>query len=411
MVAPCVGTAAGWTIVNKKGADSESFEAEPLEAEPLEAEQEQWQLLNLRLDRKWLIALLVLGGISFAALLALGGGRDAVDAVLQADRWAILAALLIHYSGFAVRGLRWQRLLAIMGNRLPYLYCTALLISGWFVSAIIPARAGDILRVGILRSPLSPKTPQAPNGVLAKRPVPSSPLASRRSATQPARRGENAPAKTAQIHPIPISDGVSSIVLERLLDMAAILLLGASFGFVLLRTQLPGWVLGLYGTVIGLLGLFGVALLILPRLWGWLRGLIDHGLWHKLIDFGTDMVERFRQLLSAPWAAGGVLLMSLYIWLCDAFLLWFVMGSLGEWIGFGPAAFVALTVDVVAAVPLTPGGIGQIETGYAALLSLMSLPVVKVSVIILLTRAISYWSFLLFSGLVAFFFGARQFVR
>ena len=106
-----------------------------------------------------------------------------------------------------------------------------------------------------------------------------------------------------------------------------------------------------------------------------------------------------------------MLLLSLYIWLCDAFLLWLVMASLAEWTSFGSAAFIALTVDGLAAVPLTPGGVGQIEAAYAGLLTLFALPVAKLSAIILLTRLISYWSFLLFSGMVTFAFGAGELLK
>jgi uncharacterized protein (TIRG00374 family) len=75
--------------------------------------------------------------------------------------------------------------------------------------------------------------------------------------------------------------------------------------------------------------------------------------------------------------------------------------ALGYPFAFAHAAFVALTVDVFATVPLTPGGVGQIELAYTALLSLLALPVNFVPAAVLLTRAISYWSFLGFSGVVA----------
>lgn len=78
----------------------------------------------------------------------------------------------------------------------------------------MPARASDLVRISLLRSPLT----QSP-----------------------------------RILPVPITDSTSSILLERVLDMMAILLLGASFGMILLNEQLPDWVLAAYSMTLLLL--------------------------------------------------------------------------------------------------------------------------------------------------------------
>ena len=76
------------------------------------------------------------------------------------------------------------------------------------------------------------------------------------------------------------------------------------------------------------------------------------------------------------------------------------MLSLGHTLPLTAAVFVALTVDILAAVPLTPGGLGQIETAYAALLALLAQGGVPIAAVVLAVRGVSYWSFLLVSGLV-----------
>ncbi|MCB0081382.1 MAG: flippase-like domain-containing protein, partial [Caldilineaceae bacterium] len=106
------------------------------------AEAQSW----LRLDRKRLIGLGLLGLLTIGLVVTLGGGRQALTAMLAADWRLVGLAILIHYSGFAVRGDRWRRILRILGYQLPYLYTTNLLISGWFISALTPARAGDFVR-------------------------------------------------------------------------------------------------------------------------------------------------------------------------------------------------------------------------------------------------------------------------
>jgi hypothetical protein len=62
---------------------------------------------------------------------------------------------------------------------------------------------------------------------------------------------------------------------------------------------------------------------------------------------------------------------------------------------------VALTVDVLSSIPLTPGGIGQSEAAYVAMFALLpTAPAANIGAAILLVRAINYWSFLVFSGVI-----------
>ncbi|MEZ4709696.1 MAG: lysylphosphatidylglycerol synthase transmembrane domain-containing protein [Caldilineaceae bacterium] len=327
----------------------------------------------LRLDRKRLLVLGVLGLLTLALMVTLGGGRQALNAMLTADWRLVGLAILIHYSGFAVRGARWRRLLQILGYRLPYLYTTNLLIGGWFISALTPARAGDFVRIGLLNRPL--RTPD-------------------------------------ELPSIPVAVGTSSLVLERSLDILAILGLGGAFGLTLLRGKLPATLLWAYGAGLLLMAFFIGALFVSPRLLEWMNRWWDHALWRKALDFAAQLVESLRTLPTQPAAALFVLLESLYIWLCDALLLWLVLLSIQHGtdaaVTFGGAAFVALTVDVFATIPLLPGGIGQIESAYAGLLALFALSSVNISAVVLLTRAISYWSFLIFSGLVTFAAGLGQ---
>lgn len=313
------------------------------------------------------IALLMgLGLLTVVFLIALGGGRTALAALAAVDlRWIALG-LVIHYSGFVVRGLRWRQLLQVLGYRLSWRYVMALLLSGWFVSALLPARAGDLLRVAVLRT------------------------------------------ATPRRDPIPVVDSVGSIVTERALDMIALVVLGASVGFTLLRTAMLGWIVTAYGSALLLLGLALVALLIAPPLLQWLRRRSQQLFWQKLLDVAAQLVQSLRALGRFPAVTLLVFVESLYIWLCDAFLMWAVLRAMGVAAPVGSVTFVALTVDIFAAIPLTPGGIGQIEAVNMALLAILPLPPLNLSAAVLLNRAISYWSFLIFSGIVTFAVGIGQ---
>jgi len=325
-----------------------------------------FQLPTLRLGLRRLALLVGLGALTIIFLITLGGGQAALAALLTVDlRWIALG-VAIHYSGFVVRGVRWQQLLRALGHHLPWRYTMTLLLSGWFVSALLPARAGDLLRVAILGIP---------------------------STDQPT---------------VPVADSIGSIVLERALDLVALVVLGAGFGFALLRTTMPGWIVAAYGITLSLLGVAAVALLLAPALLHWLRRRSTHPLWQKGIVLAGQLVQSLQTVGRSPLVAVQVFGQSLYIWFCDALLMWTVLKAMGVDAPLASITFVALTVDIFAAIPLTPGGIGQIEAVNMALLALLPLPAFNLSAAVLLNRAISYWSFLLFSGIVTFAAGIGQ---
>jgi len=317
----------------------------------------------------WRIAIFCgLAILTIGLLLTLGGGRTTLVTIRSAKwEWLILA-LAIHYSGFGVRGLRWQQLLRLMGYRLTWRYSTSLLISGWFISALLPARAGDWVRVGILRM-----------------------------------ADDSHP-------PIPVADSLGSIVLERTVDLSALMVLGTSAGFLLLRTGLdvPIWILWAYGiactAVIGVIG----AILLMPAILKWLQAIWQQPLWQRALHFAIDILQSLRAFGRHPRVALLIMIESLYIWLCDAIVMWFVLKALGVTTLFSTITFVALTVDIFAAIPFTPGGIGQIEAANTALLALLPLTSLQIAAAVLINRAISYWSFLLFSGFVTFATGMWQ---
>ena len=315
-------------------------------------------LSAVRLDARRLAWLAVLAVATVALLVTLGGGRVTLDALRRVDVRLIALAAAVHYGGFALRGHRWQTLLAALGHRLGYRYTTSVLLAGWFVSALIPARAGDLLRVAALRLP--------------------------------------PPSQSS----VPAADGLASLFLERVLDLLAVLALSVGASLVVLGGRVPSWVLGAYGVALVLLAALTVAVLVAPSLLARARDAWSQPAWRAAWDFALQAAASLRRLPRDPRVTVLVVVESLTIWLCDGLLLWLVVMSLGYTLPLAASVFVALTVDVFAAVPLTPGGLGQIETAYAALLALLAQGGIPIAAAVLATRAISYWSFLLVSGLV-----------
>ncbi len=91
-------------------------------------------------------------GISAVLLwLALRGldlGRTWL-ALKGANFWYLVPAVLIYFLGVALRGLRWQRLLLPI-ERIPARQAIALLIVSYTVNNVVPARMGDVMRVFML---------------------------------------------------------------------------------------------------------------------------------------------------------------------------------------------------------------------------------------------------------------------
>src|SRR5881394_43237 len=81
---------------------------------------------SLTLNRKRFALLIGFGILTLVLLLGLGGGREAIAALAHVNWRLVALAILIHYSGFAVRGLRWQQLLRTMGHQLTWRFVTML---------------------------------------------------------------------------------------------------------------------------------------------------------------------------------------------------------------------------------------------------------------------------------------------
>ena len=145
------------------------------------------------------------------------------------------------------------------------MYANALLTAGLFLSAVLPARAGDVGRVAMLK----------------------------------------------RDHNIPISKAIASIAGERALDVFAILTMAIGAGWVALNGHLPPEALNLMVSVGGLFLLGLVGLLLVPgieqwlREWLFLKKLLSEKLWdiyQKILNFGFSLVNGVRQLGRSPLA-------------------------------------------------------------------------------------------------------------
>jgi len=238
-----------------------------------------------------LLILLILSAVIAWGLLRLGNVDLNAATLARVDwRWLLLG-MVIFYSGIFVRGLRWQRILKAMGWRLGYGYTQALLVAGFFLSLILPARLGDVGRVVMLK----------------------------------------------RDHKIPFAQGIASLAAERALDVLAILALAIIGAVWALQGRVPPEILRLItGTAI-FLGIGLIGLLAIPSLEKWLRhpGKIETwvpakpwSIYQKVLDFGFNLINGVRALGRHPLSLAIAGIESLYIWLCDALIIYFGLLSI-----------------------------------------------------------------------------------
>ena len=92
------------------------------------------------MSRIRVLLIAAMGLLTVLLLVRLGNIDMSPDTLRRIQPGYLLAAIAVHYSGFVVRGDRWRRLLGAMGHRLSFGYTFSLLLAGWFISALVPAR-------------------------------------------------------------------------------------------------------------------------------------------------------------------------------------------------------------------------------------------------------------------------------
>jgi glycosyltransferase 2 family protein len=277
-----------------------------------------------------------------------------VGYVLAADPAWLLAAFVVYYLGFPLRGLRWSILLRGIGAKVRVRDSTEIIFVSWLVNSVVPAKLGDVYRAWLLKINF----------------------------------------------PVSLSATFGTIFIERVFDLVAIVVLGLGAAFWSFRDGLSDTVRVIMG--IGVFVVIGLAVaLVSLRNFG--RRLVD---WLPLPRRIVQLYERFetgvfsvdrRQLPIVGLLTG-------LIWTTEALRLLFVVEALGFDISLGisGAFFVALVASLLTAVPFTPAGLGIVEAGIVGLLTVIyQADPTQAAAIALVDRAISVLSVVIL-GFVAY---------
>jgi uncharacterized membrane protein YbhN (UPF0104 family) len=214
----------------------------------------------------------------------------------------LLAALGLYALATALRGERWVRLARASGARLSRADAYAVTTVGYMGNNALPARAGDILKAV---------------------------LSSRRAGA-------------------PTTDGFGTLVAERVLDMAALVILFAALVTTLsLPLGIAGWQLALVGVVLALAA--GTAVFF-GR---------DTGAGQRVRKLAGRLLAPTRRLLSV--AGAGLLALSVVLWLVEG-SVYAVLGAVaGLHLSLLDGLYIMALANLVALVPAAPGYVGTYD--------------------------------------------------
>jgi len=271
-----------------------------------------------------------------------------------ANPWLLIAAFLIFYVGFPLRGLRWSILVRQSGFALGLRDSIEIIFLSWLVNCLVPAKLGDVYRAYLLKIN----------------------------------------------SPVSLSRTFGTVFIERILDLFAIVTLGLAAGFISFRKGLPGDVQIVFAIGVGVVLLLAGGLLTMRNFGR--RILLRLPVPHRVVE----LYDRFEEGVFASMglrALPRLIVITVLIWATEALRLYFVVLALGlpdVHLGISGAFFVALSASLLTAVPLTPAGIGFVESGVVGLLTIVyGVPQTDALAITLVDRAISVLSIIVLGSI------------
>ena len=282
--------------------------------------------------------------------------------ILAANGWLVLAAFLVFYAGFPLRGYRWAILLRGTGEHISTRDSTEIILLSWLVNCVVPAKLGDVYRAYLLKIN----------------------------------------SRTASL-----SRTFGTVFIERALDLFAIATLGLAAGYWSFRSGLPPAIQIVFGIGVVTVAVLAFALLTMRNFGR--RIIVTLPLPHQVLELYDRFEEGvFGALVTRHLPLLGFL--TVIIWMTEGLRLFLVIQALGfddVSLGLSGAVFVALIGSLLTAVPLSPAGLGIVEAGVVGVLHVAyGVPLPEATAIALLDRVISVFSIIIF-GSIAYLLSSK----
>lgn len=273
----------------------------------------------------------------------------------------LLLALVVYYSSFVFRSLRWQTLLANVGYsraagmNIPRIFgLFEIIYISWFANCVTPARLGDAYRGFMLK-------------------------------------------KAAGVS---FTVTMGTILAERLVDVIVLAAMMAASTLIAFRGALPQEaeraLLG--GVILAAIGLVG--LVSLRRLRPLVEWVLPARFYGHYAGFESGVLGSFRRVpLLVTFSVIG--------WLIEGLTLYLTAAALDASLSLVGAIVVALVASLLTTVPFTPAGLGVTEAGMVLVLGRLGLDPNTAGAVALLNRVINYWSIVIF-GFVLYLFSRKK---
>jgi uncharacterized membrane protein YbhN (UPF0104 family) len=187
---------------------------------------------------------------------------------------------------------------------------------------------------------------------------------------------------------VPVPPTLMALVVERLTDGTAVLVLVLFNLPLLLRWQVPLVVpIAAVAVVMVGLGLFCRG----TRGRSLLRSLAIRLLPDRLAKAGGDGLAALRRLLQ-PVLLLQATLIGAVAWSLEGVSLWLLLRGMGmDAVGIGGATLAHTAAGLLGALSLLPGGLGSTEAGTVGLLALQNIPIAVATPATLLIRLMTLW--------------------
>lgn len=261
------------------------------------------------------IAALLFSALLAAGILAVMLMRvwdDLADALSYLVPVYLIPAVMICLVAWAVRGWRYKIILERMDVRIPVFFGVACIFISQTVNLIVPARLGDLIRVVLLKHE----------------------------------------------HDATVSQGLSSLVVERVFDILSVAFLGLCAAVFVLNV--PSWINTILVIPVLLGGIFFLVLISTGKL-------VSE---NRYMQYLLTMLGEIRDASLTPKTAMIIAASSLLIWILDTLICALVAVMFRQEIPFAVILLAVVAGNLIKAVPLTPGGVGTYEFALAVVFEL-----------------------------------------